>query len=111
VFQRAAIATQSLVQASGLRSVCKIGLVFCRLRVTEHNILVVAKYYSRIRMERLAMLLDLPAADSEKHLSDMVVAGHVTAKIDRPAGAWPPLLLCSVTIDNGGKQRFFEKGS
>ncbi len=72
--------------------------------MTEHNILVVAKYYSRIRMERLAMLLDLPAADSEKHLSDMVVAGHVTAKIDRPAGAWPSLLPCCLPIASSGKR-------
>ena len=72
--------------------------------MTEHNILVVAKYYSHIRMERLAMLLDLPAADSEKHLSDMVVAGHVTAKIDRPAGARPPLLLCCLPIVNSCQQ-------
>lgn len=54
--------------------------------MTEHNILVVAKYYSRIRMERLAVLLDLSPADAEKHLSDMVVAHNVSAKIDRPAG-------------------------
>jgi PCI domain len=66
--------------------------------VTEHNILVVAKYYSRIRMERLAMLLDLPAAEAEKHLSDMVVAGHVTAKIDRPAGAYTVLPCCFTLI-------------
>ena len=57
-----------------------------RLRVTEHNILVLCKYYTRIRMARLAQLLDLPLADAEKHLSDMVVAGALTAKIDRPAG-------------------------
>lgn len=57
-----------------------------RLRVTEHNILVVAKYYSCIRMERLATLLDLSAADAEKHLSEMVIAANVTAKIDRPTG-------------------------
>lgn len=66
----------------------------CRLRVTEHNILVVCQYYSRIRMARLAQLLDLPLADAEKHLSDMVVAGALTAKIDRPAGeragGWGP---------------------
>ena len=29
-------------------------------RVTEHNILVVSKYYGRMRMARLATLLDLP---------------------------------------------------
>ena len=63
------------------------------MRVTEHNILVVCKYYSRIRLARLAQLLDLPPAETERHLSDMVVAGALSAKIDRPAGArrndWP----------------------
>ena len=34
-----------------------------RLRVIEHNILVIAKYYSRISVARLAQLLDLPAAE------------------------------------------------
>ena len=58
-----------------------------RLRVTEHNILVVCKYYSRIRLARLAQLLDLPVAEAERHLSDMVVSGALSAKIDRPAGA------------------------
>lgn len=32
-----------------------------RLRVIEHNIHVIAKYYSRITVARLAQLLDLPA--------------------------------------------------
>ena len=54
--------------------------------MTEHNILVVCKYYSRIRLARLAQLLDLPPAETERHLSDMVVAGALSAKIDRPAG-------------------------
>ncbi|CAL8471167.1 g10709 [Coccomyxa elongata] len=57
-----------------------------RLRVIEHNVLVIAKYYSRITLARLAQLLDLSPADTEKHLSDMVVAGALTARIDRPAG-------------------------
>ncbi len=34
-----------------------------RLRVIEHNIHVIAKYYSRITVARLAQLLDLPAAE------------------------------------------------
>lgn len=57
-----------------------------RQRVTEHNILVVAKYYSRIKSERLALLLDLPAAATEQALATMVVDGAICAKIDRPAG-------------------------
>ncbi len=35
-----------------------------RLRVTEHNVLVVAKYYSRITLARLAELLDLPVEEA-----------------------------------------------
>ncbi|KAK9826909.1 hypothetical protein WJX81_008396 [Elliptochloris bilobata] len=57
-----------------------------RLRVTEHNVLVVAKYYSRLTLARLAELLDLPVEEAEERLSEMVVAGAVTAKINRPAG-------------------------
>mmetsp|Transcript_13252 Transcript_13252/g.41929 ORF Transcript_13252/g.41929 Transcript_13252/m.41929 type:complete len:490 (-) Transcript_13252:246-1715(-) len=57
-----------------------------RLRVVEHNILVVSKYYGRCTMPRLAELLDLTADLAEKHLSDMVVAKALFAKIDRPAG-------------------------
>lgn len=34
-----------------------------RLRVIEHNVLVIAKYYSRITLARLAQLLDLSPAD------------------------------------------------
>lgn len=57
-----------------------------KLRVNEHNVMVVAKYYSRITTARLAELLDLGAEETEKHLSEMVVSGAVAAKIDRPAG-------------------------
>jgi hypothetical protein len=35
-----------------------------RLRVTEHNVLVVAKYYSRLTLARLAELLDLPVEEA-----------------------------------------------
>lgn len=48
--------------------------------------LVVAKYYSRIRSDRLAQLLDLSPASAEEALSAMVVSHAVSAKIDRPAG-------------------------
>ena len=56
------------------------------LRVVEHNVLVIGAYYSRIRLPRLAALLDLPVADAERHLSELVVAKALPAKIDRPAG-------------------------
>ncbi|PIN11452.1 26S proteasome regulatory complex, subunit RPN5/PSMD12 [Handroanthus impetiginosus] len=57
-----------------------------RLRVIEHNILVVSKYYSRITLKRLADLLCLTIQEAEKHLSDMVVTKALVAKIDRPMG-------------------------
>jgi 26S proteasome regulatory subunit N5 len=55
------------------------------LRVIEHNILVVSKYYSRITLKRLSELLCLTFQETEKHLSDMVVSKALKAKVDRPA--------------------------
>ncbi|CAG8605921.1 7977_t:CDS:10 [Paraglomus brasilianum] len=55
-------------------------------RVIEHNIRVVAKYYTRIRTKRLAQLLDLNEQDTEDFLSKLVVSKTIYAKIDRPAG-------------------------
>jgi len=57
-----------------------------RLRITEHNILVVAKYYTKVTVQRLAELLNLPVNEAEKHLSDLVVSKAANAKVDRPAG-------------------------
>lgn len=44
-----------------------------------------AKYYDRISTTRLAELLELPEADAESHLSALVSAKTVYAKVDRPA--------------------------
>ncbi|CAA3010337.1 26S proteasome non-ATPase regulatory subunit 12 homolog A-like [Olea europaea subsp. europaea] len=57
-----------------------------RLRVIEHNIMVISKYYSRITLKRIADLLCLGIQEAEKHLSDMVVSKALIAKIDRPVG-------------------------
>lgn len=57
-----------------------------RARVTEHNILVIAKYYSRLQLSRLAQLLDLPPEETESQLSTMVVNVGLAARIDRPSG-------------------------
>jgi len=57
-----------------------------RLRVVEHNLLVVGKYYRRVTLSRLAELIALDVAGVEKHLAELVVAGKLQAKIDRPAG-------------------------
>lgn len=55
-------------------------------RVTEHNLRVVSKYYSRIRLGALAKLLDLSDAETERKLAAMVSDKKALwAKIDRPA--------------------------
>lgn len=55
-------------------------------RVVEHNIRVISKYYTKIRMARLAQLLDLTPEQSESSLASLVSSGTVYAKMDRPAG-------------------------
>ncbi|KAJ2804276.1 proteasome regulatory particle subunit [Coemansia guatemalensis] len=57
-----------------------------RDRVIEHNVRVIAKYYSRATITRLTELLDLAADDVEAFLSKAVVAGTIYARIDRPSG-------------------------
>jgi 26S proteasome regulatory subunit N5 len=56
-----------------------------RRRVIEHNVRVVAKYYTRISMDRLKTLLDLDEDETETYLSKLVTQKTVNAKIDRPA--------------------------
>uniref|UniRef100_A0A7S2BW76 PCI domain-containing protein n=1 Tax=Haptolina brevifila TaxID=156173 RepID=A0A7S2BW76_9EUKA len=55
-------------------------------RVTEHNIEVVSQYYARIRIERLAMLLQLDIPKMEEQLCEMVTKKQVYARINRPKG-------------------------
>ena len=57
-----------------------------RDRVVQHNLRVVARYYTRIRSQRLATLLDLPYDVLETHLSEVASGGDLYLKIDRPAG-------------------------
>ena len=57
-----------------------------RARVIEHNLLVVGAYYKRVTLARLGELLCLDAAETEKRLSDLVVAKKVSARIDRLGG-------------------------
>ena len=56
-----------------------------RKRVIEHNVGVIAKYYTRIQMHRLTQLLDLDEEETESYISSLVTAKTVYAKIDRPA--------------------------
>jgi len=55
-------------------------------RVVQHNIRVIAGYYSRLRFARFSALLSLPAEAAELFLSETVSEKMVYAKIDRPAG-------------------------
>lgn len=45
-----------------------------------------AKYYTRIRLARMAELLDLSTGETEEFLSQLVVSKTVQAKSDRPSG-------------------------
>jgi len=55
-------------------------------RVIEHNVRVVAQYYTRITLPRLTSLLDLSQKQTEETIARLVVAGTIWARIDRPAG-------------------------
>jgi len=55
-------------------------------RIVEHNIRMMAKYYTKIRLTRMCKLLALTESETEDCLSDMVVAGTVSAKTDRLEG-------------------------
>lgn len=57
-----------------------------RKRVIEHNVRVVAKYYTRIRTERLTQLLNLNEDETEAYISQLVTSKTIYARIDRPAG-------------------------
>lgn len=56
-----------------------------RHRVIEHNVRVIAQYYTRITFPRLTALLDLSEEETEKYISDLVCKKTVYARIDRPA--------------------------
>ena len=47
---------------------------------------MMAKYYTKIRLTRMSKLLALTETETEDCLSDMVVAGTVSAKTDRLEG-------------------------
>lgn len=57
-----------------------------RDRVIEHNIRVISKYYARIRMDRLSVLLSLTPREAEEYLSKLVVNKTIFGRINRPAG-------------------------
>lgn len=54
-----------------------------KARVVEHNMRIMAKYYTRVRMEKMASLLDLNLDEAEQFLSNLVSNKTIVAKIDR----------------------------
>lgn len=57
-----------------------------KTRIVEHNMRVMAKYYTRIRTKRMAELLDLTEEETESFLSTLVINKTITGKIDRLTG-------------------------
>lgn len=57
-----------------------------RRRVIEHGLRTISKYYSRIRLERLAQLLVLSVDELEQRIIDLVFSENFYARIDRPKG-------------------------
>lgn len=55
-------------------------------RIVEHNIRIMAKYYSQVRLQRLSQLLNLSTDEAEEVLSYMVVNKTIWAKVDRLEG-------------------------
>jgi len=55
-------------------------------RIVEHNIRIMAKYYSRVRLQRMSQLLNLSSDEAEEVLSYMVVNKTIWAKVDRLEG-------------------------
>jgi 26S proteasome regulatory subunit N5 len=55
-------------------------------RLIEHNVRIVAGYYTRISVTRMAELLDLDELKTEEVLAKLVNNGTLKVKIDRPSG-------------------------
>ncbi|CAF3444218.1 unnamed protein product [Rotaria sp. Silwood2] len=54
-----------------------------KVRVVEHNMRIMAKYYTRVRTQKIAELLDLTKEEAEHFLSNLVSNKIINAKIDR----------------------------
>jgi len=57
-----------------------------KTRVIQHNLRVLEKYYTKMRINRIAQLLDLNVDETEQHISELVISKGIFAKIDRPNG-------------------------
>jgi 26S proteasome regulatory subunit N5 len=75
-------------------------------RIIQHNIRIVAMYYTRIHGKRLAQLLRLPPDVLEQEIATMVSDGTIYAKIDRPADIvrFQPPLSSETVLTNWSSQ-------
>lgn len=55
-------------------------------RVVEHNIRIMAKYYKRLTLQRMAELLSLSLDETEEMLTNLVVNKTIWAKVNRLEG-------------------------
>jgi 26S proteasome regulatory subunit N5 len=55
-------------------------------QLIQHNIRVLEKYYSRIKLDRLSTLVGVSTERAEIEIGDMVVNKRLTAKINRMSG-------------------------
>ena len=57
-------------------------------RIVQHNMRIIAAYYTRITASRFSSLLQLPVDSAELYLSEMVSSGQLYVRIDRPKGEY-----------------------
>ena len=55
-------------------------------QIIQHNLRVIEKYYSRIRLDRLSALIGVGIERAESEIADMVVNKRIVAKINRLDG-------------------------
>mmetsp|Transcript_15176 Transcript_15176/g.11035 ORF Transcript_15176/g.11035 Transcript_15176/m.11035 type:complete len:105 (-) Transcript_15176:27-341(-) len=55
-------------------------------QLIQHNIRVIEKYYSRVKLQRLAHLVGVGEDRAEAEIGDMVVNNRLHAKINRMQG-------------------------
>ena len=55
-------------------------------RITEHNIKVISRHYKRIKITRLAELIDLSVPEAEEAVCKLVIVKDIWANVDRIDG-------------------------
>lgn len=55
-------------------------------QIIQHNLRVIEKYYSRIRLDRLSPLIGVGIDRTEQEIADMVINNRIVAKINRLDG-------------------------